>query len=183
MRSRKLARSRSRRALAPVPPSTTRKHLLIGGTDRQFRDFIDDFVRLSGRLQMLRQALARAMGMTAPQYNVLMILARAEDSAGMSMSALARRLGVSLSFVVSQTQILERAGLVDLRRNPADRRSVLAAASHRGRTRIRRAAGRIQRVNDRLFASLTRAELKTIDGVIKRVLKGSEAAALALKGK
>ncbi len=183
MGSRKRDTSRSKRAPALVPPSTTRKPLLIDGTDQQFREFIDDFVQLSGRLQALRQALARAMGMTAPQYNILMILARAEVSAGMSMSALARRLAVSLSFVVSETQTLERMGLVGLRRNPADRRSVLAAVTRRGRTRIIRAATRIQRVNDRLFASLTRAELKTIDGVIKRTIKGSEAAALALKGK
>ncbi|HLJ19662.1 MAG TPA: MarR family transcriptional regulator [Stellaceae bacterium] len=156
--------------------------MLIDGTDEQFRAFIDDFVRLSARLQALRRSLASAMRMTPPQYNILMILARAEAD-GVSMSAVAERLRVSLSFVVSQMRALERAGLVRLRRNPADRRSVLGAITRSGHARILRAASRIQRVNDLLFASLTRDELRAMDRVINRILKGGEAAAAALKAK
>lgn len=169
--------------MRPVPPSTTRKALLIGGTDQQFREFIDDFVRLSARLQALRQALARRMRMTPPQYNILMILARAPTAQGQSMSTIAARLRVSLSFVVSQTRSLQRMRLVELRRNPVDRRSVLALLTPAGRARIRRAAPQIQRVNDLLFASLTRGELKAMDRVIKRILRGGEAATLALKAR
>jgi DNA-binding MarR family transcriptional regulator len=165
-----------------VPPSTTRKPLLIDGTDEQFREFVDDFVRLSGRLRALRRALASGMGMTPPQYNILMILARA-DAEGVSMSAIAGRQHVSLSFVVSQMRRLERTGLVRLQRNPADRRSVLGAITRSGRARIIRAASRIQRVNDLLFASLTRGELRAMDRAIKRILRGGEAAALILKAK
>jgi DNA-binding MarR family transcriptional regulator len=156
---------------------------LIDGSDQQFRAFIDDFVRLSARLQGLRQALARRMGMTPPQYNILMVLARAGTPEGMTMSTIAGRLRVSLSFVVSQARTLERMGLIDLRRNPADRRSVLTAITPAGRRRIMRAAPQIQRVNDLLFASLTRRELEATGRVIERVLKGGEAAALALKEK
>lgn len=164
-----------------IPHSTTRKALLIGGSDRRFREFIDDFVRLSARLQTLRQALARRMSMTPPQYNILMILARAGTPEGQSMSMIAARLRVSLSFVVSETRALERVGLIDLRRNPTDRRSVLAVITAAGRKRITRAAPQIQQVNDLLFASLTRGELTAMDRVIKRILRGGEAAALALK--
>jgi MarR family transcriptional regulator, organic hydroperoxide resistance regulator len=181
MKSQPREKRASGGTLSRVPPSTTRKALLIEGTDRQFREFIDDFVRLSARLQALRQALARRMGMTPPQYNILMILARAATVDGQSMSAIAARLRVSLSFVVSQTRDLARMGLIDLRRNPADRRSVLAMITSAGRRRITRAAPQIQQVNDLLFASLTRPELKAMDHAIKRVLKGSEAAALALR--
>lgn len=182
MRSPQRRRSHPSRALPPVPPSTTRKPLLIGGSDEQFREFVDGFVQLSGRLQALRRALASGMGMTPPQYNILMILARA-DAEGVSMSAAARRLRVSLSFVVSQMRRLERTGLVRLRRNPVDRRSVLCAITPSGRTRIVRAASRIQRVNDLLFASLTRPELRAMDRAIKRILRGGEAAALSLKAR
>ncbi len=183
MKSQARTKRPSDRTPSRVPPSTTRKALLIDGTDRQFREFIDDFVRLSARLQSLRQALANRMGMTPPQYNILMILARAEAPAGLSMSAIAARLRVSLSFVVSQTRAIKRVGLIELRRNPLDRRSVLAVVTAGGRRRITRTAPQIQRVNDLLFASLTRRELKAMDRAIKRVLKGGEAAALALKSR
>jgi DNA-binding MarR family transcriptional regulator len=175
--------SRFVRAGSSAPPSTTREPLLIDGSDQRFRQFIDNFVRLSARLQALRAALAKGMGMTPPQYNIVMILARIEASQGETMSAIAKRLGVSLSFVVSETGMLQRLGLVELRRNPADRRSVLAALTQAGRARIARAAPRIQQVNDLLFASLTRRELIAMDRTIGRVLKGGEAAAAALRAR
>jgi DNA-binding MarR family transcriptional regulator len=162
-------------------PSTTRAPLLIDGTDRRFRRFIDNFVRLSARLQTLRAALAKGMGMTPPQYNILMILARVEAPEGETMSSIAKRLDVSLSFVVSETRILKRLGLIELRRNPEDGRSVLATVTRAGYARLARAAPKIQRVNDLLFSNLTRLELIAMDKTIARILKGSEAATVALK--
>jgi DNA-binding MarR family transcriptional regulator len=162
-------------------PSTTRAPLLIDGTDRRFRRFIDNFVRLSARLQTLRAALAKGMGMTPPQYNILMILARVEAPEGETMSSIAKRLDVSLSFVVSETRILKRLGLIELRRNPEDGRSVLATVTRAGYARLARAAPKIQRVNDLLFSNLTRLELIAMDRTIARILKGSEAATVAVK--
>jgi DNA-binding MarR family transcriptional regulator len=164
-----------------ILPSTTRAPLLIDGTDRRFRQFIDNFVRLSARLQTLRAALAKGMGMTPPQYNILMILARVEAPEGETMSSIAKRLDVSLSFVVSETRILKRLGLIELRRNPEDGRSVLATVTRAGHARLARAAPKIQRVNDLLFSKLTRLELIAMDRTIMRILKGSEAATIALK--
>jgi DNA-binding MarR family transcriptional regulator len=179
--SAKRISTRSLGATSTILPSTTREPLLINGTDRQFRRFVDNFVRLSARLQTLRAALAKGMGMTPPQYNILMILARANAPEGETMSGIAKRLGVSLSFVVSQTRILDHLGLIKLCRNPADQRSVLATVTQAGRKRIARVAPKIQQVNDLLFSSLTRRELIGMDRTISRILDGSEAATAALR--
>jgi DNA-binding MarR family transcriptional regulator len=179
--SAKRISNRSLGATSAILRSTTRKPLLINGTDRQFRRFVDNFVRLSARLQSLRAALAKGMGMTPPQYNILMILARANAPEGETMSSIAKRLGVSLSFVVSQTRILDHLGLIELCRNPADQRSVLATVTQAGRKRIARVAPKIQQVNDLLFSSLTRRELIAMDRIISRILDGSEAATAALR--
>ena len=181
MNSPKRISNRSLGATSTILPSTTREPLLINGTDRQFRRFVDNFVRLSARLQMLRAALAKGMGMTPPQYNILMILARADAPEGETMSGISKRLGVSLSFVVSQTRILDHLGLIELCRNPADQRSVLATMTQAGRKRIARVAPKIQQVNDLLFSSLTRRELIAMDRTISRILHGSEAATAALR--
>lgn len=180
--------SRARRTSTTSPrasrdeiSSVTRAPLLTGGDDRLFRHFVDNFVRLSGRLQTVRTALAKSMGLSPPQYNILMILARSEARDGEAMSAIARRLGVSVSFIVSEAGALERLELVRLTRNPKDRRSVLVSLARAGRARLRRAAPEIQRINDLLFASLTRAELVAMDRTIGRVLEDSERAVSALK--
>jgi MarR family transcriptional regulator, organic hydroperoxide resistance regulator len=179
--SAKRISNRSLGVTSTIMPSTTREPLLINGTDRQFRRFVDNFVRLSARLQTLRAALAKGMGMTPPQYNILMILARADAPEGETMSGIAKRLGVSLSFVVSQTRILDHLGLIELCRNPADQRSVLATVTQAGRKRIARVAPKIQQVNDLLFSSLTRRELIAMDRTISRILDGSEAATAVLR--
>lgn len=172
--------SRISRAAGIAFRSTTREPLLIDGTDHRFRRFVDNLVRLSARMQALRAALASAMGVTPPQYNIMMILAQAQSPKGETMGTIAERLGVSLSFVVSEAAILRRLGLVALRRNPADRRSVLATLTRSGRARIARAAPRIRGVNDLLFASLTRSQFVMMDGIIERVLKGGQSAACSL---
>ncbi len=160
--------------------SVTRAGLLPGGDDRLFRRFVDNFVRLSGRMQLVRAALAKAMGLSPPQYNIVMILARAEAREGEPMGAIARRLGVSISFIVAEARALEKLGLVALARNPTDRRSVLVSLAPAGRARLRRAMPRIRRINDMLFAKLSRAELVAMDRAIGRILADSDAALAAL---
>jgi len=58
VKSPRLAVSHRTRAAAIALSSTTRAPLLIDGNDRQFRQFIDNLLRLSARMQTLRAALA-----------------------------------------------------------------------------------------------------------------------------
>jgi len=133
-------------------------------------------------MQGLRAALAAAMAVTPPQYNIIMILARTRSPSGESMGRIADHLGVSLSFVVAEARALSELGLVALHRNPADRRSVLARLTKSGRSRIARVAPKIRGVNDMLFAGLTRSQFITMDGIVQRVLEGAEEADSLFEG-
>ena len=132
-------------------------------------------------MQALRAELAAAMGVTPPQYNIVMILARSPSPGGESMGGIAGHLGVSLSFVVAEAKTLSELGLVALRRNPADRRSVLATLTKSGRSRLARVAPKICGVNDLLFANLTRSQFLAMDGIVERVLDGAGKAASSLE--
>lgn len=172
----------ARRATAAPPPSVSRKALLVGGSDLAFRRAVDDLVRLAARLQEVRGGLAASIGITAPQYNIVMHLARHAPVAGLRLGALAEALDVSLSFVVAEARRLQVKGLIATRRDPSDGRAMLARLSAAGRRALAQAAPRMQRVNDRLFAALSRAELLELGRLAAAVHAHSDGALAELRG-
>lgn len=159
---KRTAIGRSRPAAAFPPPTVSRADLLVGGSDKEFRRMVDDLVRFSGRIQALREAIAKHMGISTPQYNILRTIAERPDGEDPSLSAIARRLEVSVPFVVTQIGLLIRAGLVEKRRDPGDGRRVHLTLSERGAAAIDAVAPFQRRVNDMLFASLTAAGFREL---------------------
>lgn len=161
-----------------LPLSVSRKALLVEGSDLAFRRAVDDLVRLAARLQEVRGGLARRMGVTPPQYNIVMHLARHAPPEGLRLSALAEALGVSLSFVVAECRRLQKKRLIVVRRDPADGRAMLAGLGAAGARALAAAAPVMRRVNDRLFSALSRAELLEL-GRLAALVHADSAAALA----
>ncbi len=161
-----------------LPLSVSRKALLVGGSDLAFRRAVDDLVRLAARLQQARAGLAAGMGVTPPQYNIVMHLARHAPPGGMRLGAVAEALGVSLSFVVAETRRLKKKRLISVQRDPADGRAMLASLAPAGERALAVAAPRMRRLNDRLFAALSRAELLEL-GRLAAAVHADSAAALA----
>ena len=159
------------------PPSVSRKALLVGGSDLAFRGVVDDLVRLSARLQAVRGGLAAKIGVTPPQYNIVMFLARHAPPGGLRLGRVAEALDVSLSFIVAEVRRLRRKRLVVVRRDPSDGRATLASLSMSGERALESAAPVMRRVNDRLFAALSRAELLEL-GRLAAALHADSAAAL-----
>lgn len=143
----------------PLPLSVSRKALLVGGSDLAFRGAVDELVRLAAKLQQAREGLAAAMGVTPPQYNIVMHLARHAPPQGMRLGAVAEALGVSLSFVVAETRRLQKRRLIAVQRDPSDGRAMLASLAPAGLRALQAAAPSMRRLNDRLFAALSREDL------------------------
>ena len=163
------------------PPSVSRKALLVGGSDLAFREVVDDLVRLAMRLQEVRGGLASMIGVTPPQYGIIMHLARHAPPAGQRLGKIAEALDVSLSFVVAEVRRLQKMRLVVTRRDPADGRAMLARLGAAGERALARAAPVMQKVNDRLFGALSRADLIEL-GRLAAAVHVDSAAALAELG-
>src|SRR5258705_1710294 len=72
-----------RRKAAPVfnaaPPATvSRAALLVEGSDAEFRGLIHDLIAYGHRLDTCRDAFAAIVGMSCSQYEILMLVSRAE---------------------------------------------------------------------------------------------------------
>lgn len=169
----------SDRGDGPWPPLTvTRRSLLVDGSDRDFRQFVDSMVLFASRLQEVRAQLAAHMQLSPPQYRIVMALARAETPE-MTATALAATLEVSTAFIVTEAQKLGELGLVSRRKNPVDARSFLIALSATGRARVMEAAPLMCLVNDALFGDIDRATMQNLTRQTDTLLKAS-VTALAL---
>jgi DNA-binding MarR family transcriptional regulator len=162
----------------PVPLTTTRAALLVDGSDRVFREMLRDLMTMAGQLQELRAGLARQLGVSEPEYRVFLAVAQLQAAKGVSISAVARHLGVSGAFVTMIVQRLVRAGKVQKTPSRVDRRGVLLTLTARGRAAITAFARYPQMVNDELFGDIDDREFRLLADVVRRVVAGGERAIL-----
>jgi DNA-binding MarR family transcriptional regulator len=162
----------------PAPLTTTRAALLVEGSDRVFREALRDLMTMASQLQELRAGLARQLGVSEPEYRVFLAVAQLQGARGVSISAVARNLGVSGAFVTMIVQRLVRVGKVQKTPSRVDRRGVLLTLTARGRAAINAFARYPQTVNDELFRDIDEKEFRLLADIVRRVVAGGERAIL-----
>ena len=94
------------------------------------------------------------------------------DEGPLSQQALGRRLGVDRTTVVTVVDELERAGFVERRRNPHDRRAYALEASKAGLEWQAKARKIVLDAERELLAPLSTGERKELISLMQRVLLG-----------
>jgi MarR family transcriptional regulator, organic hydroperoxide resistance regulator len=159
-----------------LPPTVSRNALLEKGSDERFRRLIYDLLTVTNRMAMVREYLSERMGITAPQYSLLMAIGQFQGSVGVGVTTIARLLHVSSAFVATETGKLEQAGLLAKRANPRDRRAVLLSLSRAGRALIERIGPEVRALNDVFFGGLSRSNFAAASAVMTALLSGSASA-------
>src|SRR5260370_37949855 len=108
-----------------LPATVTRAPLLKGGSDQRFRVLVADLFTISMRMEMVREHLGRRMGISGPQYSIVVAVAHLQGRNGISVGALAQAMHVSSAFIATEAGKLVRRRLLLKRINPLDRRGVL----------------------------------------------------------
>ena len=109
---------------------------------------------LSDVARLLRRRFderARLIGVTRPQWRLLVLLNREE---GLNQGALAERLEVEPITLCRMVDRLEEAGLVERRRDPADRRAWRIFLADRSRPLIEQLAGIADAVFEQALAGI-----------------------------
>jgi DNA-binding MarR family transcriptional regulator len=139
------------RAGRRLPLTVTRPALLAGGSDLAFRGLIHDLIAYGHRLDACRDAFAAIAGISGAQYEILMLVSRAE---GLSVGEIAARLHRSGAFITIEANRLAAKRLLAKCADPADGRRVILKTTPRTLQALRRMAPRQRRVNDVLFECL-----------------------------
>ena len=148
--------TRDRHAFA-MPPTVSKPELLDdnGTSDRRFRQFLYDFSVLAAHLEFTRAYLASQLGLSSPQYNIVMIIAQYQGEGGISVSDVAQHLHVTTAFITSEVGKLEQAGLVEKRQNPNDGRGVLLRITAAAESQVLQIGPKRLLINDHLFRTLS----------------------------
>ncbi len=109
-------------------------------------------------LERLRSRGAEGRGVSAGAMDILLRLGLGNDEA-ISITELAKSLGVSPRNVTGLTDTLERGGLVERTSDPHDRRSVLVQITPAGNETVRALRAPTQLAMSALFQDFTDADL------------------------
>ncbi|MGI0036472.1 MAG: MarR family winged helix-turn-helix transcriptional regulator, partial [Nitrososphaera sp.] len=103
------------------------------------------------QLEVARAYLASQLGISSPQYNIMMVVAQYQLVEGVSISEVARHLHVTTAHVGAEVKTLEANGGIQRIVNPNDRRSTLLKLTPSSELRINELGDELRFVNDHLF--------------------------------
>ena len=126
-------------------------------------------------MEMVRTHLGRKLGITGPQYSLIVGIAHLQGSRGLSVGALAEALHVSSAFVASETNKLVRRNFLLKRTNPDDRRGVLLSIAPAGRLKLDRISEEIRWINDQFFGGLDAKAFDAMCLAAAKLVQGSDA--------
>lgn len=172
-----------RQESARPPITTARPELMNDGTGERFRQLVNDLFTIAVRMDAVRRRFSELIGVTPPQYSILITVAQleaagADAGAGATVRAVAEHTHVSGAFVTAETGKLVRAGLLAKRPNPADGRSVLVSLTPKARKALEGALPHIRAVNDVFFGRLNAEEFEHLSGTASRIVDASASAVL-----
>lgn len=148
--------------------------LIVDGTDESFRALVDGLILFASQIQNVRQALSTEMGVTQPQYNILMILAHQKARQSLSVKKLAERMNVTPSFIVVETNKLLARGLLNKQTSATDRRRINLQLTDTASEIIAKLGPLQKHVNDVLFGELTKADFKSLTQIMKKLIASYE---------
>ena len=154
------------------PLTISRKELLdkSGKTDKLFRQFLYDLSIASGQLEVARSYLASQLGVSAPQYNILMVIAQYQHPEGIGLSEVANHLNVSIAHITNEIKKLGPSGLIISDLNPKDRRIRLVKIHPLAEKKFIELGFYQRNTNDELFANLTKKEFNQLRRVLKKLI-------------
>jgi len=127
-------------------------------------------------MEILREHLGRKIGISGPQYSILIAVAHLQDTTGVSVGAVAKAMHVSSAFVASESGKLARLGLLSKRPNPHDRRGVLVSLAALGRRKVESMSPEIRGINDLFFGALNKQSFAALCAAANLLVKGSHRA-------
>jgi MarR family transcriptional regulator, organic hydroperoxide resistance regulator len=160
-------------AAAALPATASRQALLEAGSDDRFRQLVYDLLTISVRMETAREHLARRLGVSGPQYSILMAIARLQDRHGVRVGSIAKALHVTSAFIATETGRLARLGLLSKSPNPKDRRGILLALTPKGQAALVTLGPEIRAVNDDFFKPLDRAAFQALASAAAALVESS----------
>lgn len=165
------------KAKLPAPALTTsRKALLVDGSDHAFRQLVHTLLAFLARHETVREGHAAAIGLAGIEYTVLISVKYLATEGDVSVRELAAHLHLSGAFVTTVSNKLQQMGLLDKLVDPADRRRLRLIVTQAGDALLASLNPTQRQVNDVQFDCLDADEFHQLLGSVERLVESSERA-------
>lgn len=161
-----------------TPATVSRRALLVKGSDAEFRSLIHDLIAYGHRLDACRDAFARIARISGVQYEILMLVSRAD---GLSVGEVAARLHRSGAFITIEANRMVAQGILDKAADPRDGRKVRLKLNAKSLVLLEKLAPYQRRVNDVLFEKLDAREFRHLRALARELVTSGDRAMAMLE--
>jgi DNA-binding MarR family transcriptional regulator len=138
-----------------------------------------DFFTVSARLETVKRYLGERLGLTGPQYTIMMAVAELQGKVGVSVGRVGEYLHVTGPFVTMESGKLIKKGFLERRSGLSDRRLSLLSLAPNGAKALQSLFPELQQINDVFFELDSRAEFERLCKTLEKLV-GNSQRALAL---
>ena len=169
-----------KKALDPAAPA---KKLAgaVGATSRNqdaVRRFTWAIAGIGVHLEELRYFWAKALGISGPQWMILMALADLDQDDGVPVNAVSKKLHVDSSFVTTQSKLLEKKGFLRRRTSDEDARIVQMSLTDKTYKQLAALASQQEALNEFIFSEFGENELDDLNNKLTALQHRLEKATL-----
>ena len=151
------------------------------GTSRNqdaVRHFTWAIAAISVHLEEIRYFWAKALGISGPQWMILMALADMDQDQGVPVNAVSKRLHVDSSFVTTQSKLLEKKGFLRRRTSAEDARIVQMSLTDKTYKHLSGLAAQQEALNEFIFAELNDKQISELTDTLNSLKSRFEKACL-----
>jgi DNA-binding MarR family transcriptional regulator len=142
---------------------------LVNGTDLDFREFVADLFAAVAGMHSLRRALASSAGLSAAEFSVVLATWHLQKKGTVGINTIAKHLHVAAAHVTAEVGRLVTRGLLKKKPHPRDTRAVLVEVTEQGKRILIGLAPVLRRINDRLFAGNTPADMAVLSKFLRHL--------------
>ena len=134
-----------------------------GGTTIKNQDLIKRFTwaiaAIGVHLEELRYYWGKTLGISGPQWMILMTLAEMDRDDGVPVNVVSKKLHVDSSFVTTQSKLLEKKGFIRRKNSTEDGRIVQMSLTNKTTKLLASLAAQQEALNEFIFAEFDDREL------------------------
>ncbi|MBR1125770.1 winged helix-turn-helix transcriptional regulator [Bradyrhizobium lablabi] len=144
------------------------------------RQFSWAIASINVHFQEIRQFWAGTLGISGPQWMILMAISDLDRGEGVSVKAVSKMLHVDPSFVTTQSKMLEKMGLMRRRTSADDARVVQMSLTDKTYKHMANLAAQQQSLNEFIFTELDSRELADLTKKLMQLTGRLEKASLKI---
>lgn len=148
--------------------------------DRAVKDFIWNIVEIHSQIEEIHKSWAQILGLSEPQWLILMAIDELDDGRGVSGIAVANKLRIHPAFVTNQTKKLETMEFLAREPSPDDARFVQMSLTQKARAEISKLSIKREALNTTLLDGLDEASLDYLNKRLALIARNSRLASQKL---